>query len=70
MNGKLATKASIQCTLLKEHLYGEISFVRQAQVANIVQNSSANNLAEVIYGTFQYVVCIAGSDEPPCPCDN
>ena len=53
MNGKIATKASVHRKLLKEHLYGVNSFVRQAQVATLVQNSSPAKLAEVIHGTPQ-----------------
>lgn len=58
MNGKLATKTNVHRTLLKEHLYGEIAFVRQAQVATIVQNGNANTLAAVIYGVVSAVLWV------------
>lgn len=51
LNGKIATKAVVARTLLKEHLYGDFTFIRQAQVGKIVQSSgSSKALASIISG--------------------
>jgi hypothetical protein len=52
LNGKLATRAAVRKELLKQHVFGEFSFVRQAQVAELVQSSSSAALAGIISGAF------------------
>ena len=53
MNGKVATRAAVRQQLLQRHVFGEFSFVRQAQVAELVQRSSPAALARVITGALQ-----------------
>ena len=50
MNGKVATRAAVRQQLLSRHVFGDFSFVRQAQVAELVQSSSPAALARVITG--------------------
>lgn len=56
LNGKLATRTAVRQALVKEHVFGEFSFVRQAQVAELVQNSSSGMLGQVISGALVEVV--------------
>ena len=52
LNGKIVTKAVVSRTLLKERLYGDFTFIRQAQVGKIVQTSgNSKALASIISGT-------------------
>jgi len=50
LNGKLTTRNAVRKELLRSNVFGELSFVRQAQVAQLVQNSSAQHLAHVVAG--------------------
>jgi hypothetical protein len=38
--------------LQQQHVFGELSFVRQAQVADLVQNSSPESLATIVAGVL------------------
>jgi hypothetical protein len=60
LNGKLATRAVVRQELLKQHVFGEFSFVRQAQVAELVQSSSAAALAGIISGASQSTWHVTG----------
>lgn len=54
MDGKVATKALVVRTLLKERLYGDFTFIRQAQVGKIVQScGSSKALASIISGALR-----------------
>ena len=61
LNGKLATRTAVRQELLKQHVFGELSFVRQAQVAQLVQNSSAAMLAGITSG--EAVLTLRMSDQ-------
>lgn len=52
LNGKNATCVAVRQALVSKHVFGEFSFVRQAQVAELVKSSSPEALARVITGVL------------------